>query len=255
MNRYTIELRNLMVDINIRPLLDKALSTYPMFIPKTNNPDALAIIPTREILNQKLLNHYRKYEIASETIADFLEELEITMNEVMPYYNQMFNTVEIMANLDNPFDNVDVVENYTETNTNETTTSDSGSSSSSATDSSNTTSNVNSNSKTIKNETPQGSIINESNIDNVNYADEINWSKNISNDTAETNVSSSSNAQSSNESNAQFTGTTEHTFTKKGNQGVNTYAHDMIEFRTSIIDVVTQIINDKRIRDLFMYIY
>jgi hypothetical protein len=36
---------------------------------------------------------------------------------------------------------------------------------------------------------------------------------------------------------------------------VNTYAHDMNEFRTSIIDVVDQIVNDSRIRELFMLVY
>lgn len=255
MARYTVELRTLMNNVELMEKLNKALSTYPIFKPKTTNPDALAVIPTREVLNQKLLNHYRKHEIGFETIADFCEELEITMNEIMPYYNQMFNTVEIMANLDNPFDNVDVIENFTETHTGETKTNDSGSSSSSATDSTNTTSSVNTNSKNIKNETPQSEIINFNDIDNVMYADEINWNRNISNDTAETNGESSSSAQTTNESNSETSGTTEHTFTKKGNQGVNTYAHDMIEFRTSIIDVTMQIINDKRIKELFMLVY
>ena len=48
-------------------------------------------------------------------------------------------------------------------------------------------------------------------------------------------------------------GTVSHTLTRKGNQGVNTYAHDMIEFRQSIIDVDRQIIDD--LNDLFLMVY
>ena len=51
------------------------------------------------------------------------------------------------------------------------------------------------------------------------------------------------------------TGTTEHTYTKKGNQGVNTYAHDMLEFRQTIVDYVERIVKDERLNELFMLVY
>lgn len=47
--------------------------------------------------------------------------------------------------------------------------------------------------------------------------------------------------------------TTTNTYTKKGNQGVNTYAHDMLEFRETLLSIDTMIINE--LGDLFIQVY
>ena len=73
--------------------------------------------------------------------------------------------------------------------------------------------------------------------------------------TAKTTSKGDAEVNSESESESETSDNMELTYTKKGNQGVNTYAHDMIEFRTSIIDVVTQIIDDKRIKNLFMQVF
>lgn len=46
---------------------------------------------------------------------------------------------------------------------------------------------------------------------------------------------------------------TTHTFKKVGNQGVNTYAHDMIEYRQTILNIDAMVIND--LEPLFLRIY
>ena len=338
--RYTEYLRDIMISEQTKPLLDKALSTYPLYEGKKKYD----LIPTRQELNTKILNHYKYREIGFETLGRFFDELEITMNEIMPYYNEQFKTIEIMADLDNPFDNVDVTETFEQTTTNTTETEGSSESSQTSTGSQSgtmsqtgtgsqtasgtvtsegestqngttaqngtntqtttdngTSSLTNSdNSKTIKSETPQDSLsITAADIDNVAYADEVEWNqKNTTgsttnestntvngttkNDETTTNATTtsntdttssttedttSSNSESSSESSASSTeagtssattdsrGTVKHTFTKKGNQGVNTYAHDMNEFRTSILDIVDHIINDSRLNELFMLVY
>lgn len=256
MAKYTVELRTLMNDTMVRPKLDLALSTYPMYTPKTTNEDALAIIPTREILNQKLLNHYKYREIGFDTIGRFLDELEITMNEIMPRYNQMYGTVETMANLPSPFDNVDVIEEYSENRTSTGTSTGNSTTNSSAEDSSTTTATVNSNHKNLETENPQGNISKTpSQIDDVTHADKANWTKDNSTNNGSSTGNSSTNATSSDETNTTNSEEISHTYTKRGNQGVNTYAHDMNEFRTSIIDVTMQIIEDRRIKELFMMVY
>ena len=53
----------------------------------------------------------------------------------------------------------------------------------------------------------------------------------------------------------QTEGTHTHVMTKKGNQGVNTYAHDMLEFRQLFQNIVQMIIHDSRIAELFMLVY
>ena len=289
-----------MLNEHSRPLLDKALSTYPLYEP-TKLYD---LIPSREVLNKKLLNHWKYHEIGFETVGRFLDELEITMNEIMPHYNELFKTIEIMADLPNPFDNVDVTETFEQERHDTATAEGSSSSNQSATGNTSTTNDTThtgntseetsgsstsegtennsqtTNEKHIKVDTPADSLtIPESGIDGLAYASEGNWDKTSVSGTGSTSGSASNEstsersstetskttASSENESTAsesgstssssESSGTTKHTYTKKGNQGVNTYAHDMNEFRTSIIDVVDQIITDLRIAELFMMVY
>ena len=254
MAKYTVELRTLMSDERVAPMLQDALSEYPLYT--SENPNVADLIPTRETLNKKLLNHYKYREIGFETVGRFLDELKITMEEIMPYYNQMFHTVEIMAELPSPFDNVDVVETYTETRKTTGKTTDAGKITSTAQDASETESTVNSNSKNLTSDTPQGTVsVGAMAIEAVTKASEASWTKNNSNDSASTSGNSSSETNNENESNSEGLEEIEHEFKKTGNQGVNTYAHDMNEFRTSIIDVTMQIIEDKRIAELFMMVY
>ena len=254
MAQYTIELRTLMNDERVMPLIQKALSTYPMYVPE--NEIAKEVIPTREELNEKLLNHYKYREIGFETVGRFLDELEITMKEIMPYYMQRYKSVETMYTIDDIFGNVNVVEKTTETRTGSASSSGSGSASSSANDSTETSSTVNSTEKHLESETPQGNIAKSaSEIDDVTHADKASWNKSGANNNASTSGESSTSSSSTTENESEHTETLEHTYTKKGNQGVNTYAHDIIEFRTTIIDVTMEIIEDKRVKELFMQVF
>ena len=284
--KYTEVLRDIMLNDFGKQALDKALSTYPLY--STSNNSIKDLIPSREELNKKLLNHYKYREIGFETVGRFLDELEITMCEIMPRYNELLKTVEIMANIDDPFGNVDIVETFEQESTqsaqSEGTSSQSGTASQNGTNSqsmstdtensgsSSATINNTANSKQLESDTPQDELsIATKDINDVSYASKATWNESISNgsesrstsDTSSTESTSegsnSSNSESSSEGStsgsSESSGTVKHTLTKKGNHGVNTYAHDMNEFRTSIIDVVNQIITDKRVGELFMLVY
>lgn len=262
----TVVLRSIMETEQGRLAINNALSTYPLYKGKKEYD----LIPTREALNEKILNHYKYREIGFETVGRFLDELKIAMCEIMPYYNELFKSVEIMADLENPFDNVDVTETFeetrsdsattegqttsTSTNTGKTETSDS------RTNDTTTTSNATTTNKNKFSDTPQNSV---ENIDNylTEYREENNVANShasditTSNGEGETTTTDTSEGTATSAGTSESTGTTRHTFTKKGNQGVNTYAHDMNEFRTSIIDVVDRIIHDKRIAELFMLVW
>lgn len=257
MAKYTIELKSLMDNSEVMNKIQNALKSYPLYTSEAKNEMIASLIPTREELNRKLLNHYKYYEIGFETIGRFIDELEITMNEIMPYYNQLYKSVEIMTVIEDPFGNVDVTETIEEERTNTSNSEDVSEVNSNAKDSSSTLSSVESNSKNVESETPQGNIvgISASNIDTISHADKINWTKNSSDDSASTEGESESNVNSTSTGNRTSTDKFKHTFTKKGNQGVNTYAHDMEELRKTYIDVTDRIIKDKRIKELFMLIY
>lgn len=55
------------------------------------------------------------------------------------------------------------------------------------------------------------------------------------------------------EDSANASGTVKHTLTKKGNQGVNTYAHDMKELRETFLNIDLMIIRE--LKDLFLQVY
>lgn len=262
-----------------KPLLTKAMSTYELYTPK--NEEQYIHIPTREELNEKILNYYKYYEIGYETVGRFLEGFEVALKEVMPRYNQEWVSVDIINGLENIFDNVDVQHTFEETikgltkgkltgsSNDSSETSASGSASSEGTTNSTTNTSVNSNHKNVESTTPQGNIlgINAKGIDTVTHADKINWDENISDDTAtneghDTTSSSSTNtvtgsANTSRTENSETDEdkTTSHVLTRKGNQGVNTYAHDMLEFRELFENIEQQIIHDPRIKEQFMLVY
>ena len=256
--------------------LNNALSTYPLYQGKK----LYDMIPSRDELNTKILNHYKYREIGFETVGRFLDELEISMCEIMPRYNELFKTIEIMGDIEDPFGNVDVTETYKETRTGTSSNSSNGTDSGTATNT-NTASTDTTNDrestdrnqtdntgKTVGTQTP-GSRINvpANSIDTIDYADNVGWNKdttfnNTDSESSETsNVESSSESTSTNSSSrySESSGTSndviEHEFHKTGNQGVNTYAHDMIEYRDVILDVVNQILDDVKLQQLFMMVY
>lgn len=240
--KYTIVLDTLLNDPESKTLIDKAMSTYPMYQPK--NEFEFTVIPTREELNKKILNYYRFREIGQETFGRFLFELETSLNEIMPYYNGLYKSVDIMNDVEDIFGNVNVTETYQETSQ--------GNSTSNVSSNSNTegTSNVNTYNKNVTSNTPQNELhTTPQDINNVLYADRVDWSSS----NGDNNDTSSSETEST--STGTTTGTTSHTMTKKGNQGVNTYAHDLLEFRELFINIEQMIINDKRIAELFMMVY
>lgn len=257
--KYTVVLKTLLDNEEVKPEIEKALSSYPIY--QAQNESVYAQIPTREELNKKILNYYKYREIGFETVGRFIDELEITMNEIMPYYNQLYKSIDVMNGIDDIFGNVDMKESFEqETKGNSKGDSKSLTKASSETDgSSENTSEVQGNTKNVHSDTPQSSLntFGTKEIHDVDYASDIAWNENISTSDGKTedHAKSESETESTGESNQETSGTTKHTLTRKGNQGINTYAHDMLEFRNLFLNIEQQIIHDKRLSELFMLIY
>ena len=279
--RYTVVLKSLLDDPTFKPKIDQALSNYPLYESKSKQDYIPVLIPTRDELNQKILNAYKYREIGFETPGRFLDELEIAMNEIMPYYNQLFFTTDqdfnIIYNVDYKR-TIDTNRKGKNKNINEATENQTGASQSSTTGSNDSTVNdstithagIENYNKNIESETPQGQLnITNKNIDQVDYADRAKWNH----DSNEENGTST--GTSTTKSNSSLTGETENTEqrtsnaisngemeqdeateeTTKGNFGVVS-AQDLIaKYREIIINVVQQIIDDKRIKELFMQVY
>ena len=244
--RYTEVLYNLLQNERVRNLINEAMSEYPVYTPE--NPYTFSVIPTREEINKRILDHFKYREIAFETVGRFIDELRITLNEIMPFYYQLFKTEDVMNGLEDIFGNLDVIESFTETNT----SSGNNSATNNATSSATSSASSQSNDKDVSSDTPQSQLgISNMNIDSVEYANNASWSKtNTSTSGTDTGSSTSSGTATSSSS-----GTIEHTLTRKGNQGVNTYAHDMGELRNIFMNIINDILENPRLQELFMMIY
>lgn len=252
MARYTVELHDLLKDENFKNLLKNAMSSYPLYEPV--HKALYAYIPTREELNNKIINHYRFHQIGSETPGRFLYYIETTLNEIMPYYNQLYKSVDVMNGIDDIFGNVDIVESFEEETTGNSESSSSNKTNNNVESKNNTNTEMDTSGRNVGSKTPQ-SQLQAKTIDNITAASEMQWNEDISNSTSTSNDESKTTGTSESSSEAMSRGISKHTMTKKGNQGVNTYAHDMLEFRQLLMNIEQQIINDPELAKCFMLIW
>lgn len=66
----------------------------------------------KEELETKIIKHYYTREIAFETVGLFQLKLDAKMNEIMPYYNQLYKSAALEYDI---LDNVDYTRSYTRT--------------------------------------------------------------------------------------------------------------------------------------------
>ena len=271
--KYTVVLKTLLDDPIIKAKIDAALSTYPIYESKIEHNLKPAFIPTRDEINTALLNHYKYREIGFETVGQFIDRLEITMNEIMPYYNELMFSADQDFNIIYNVDYVKELETQRDGTQNTDTTSQmsntgSGTTNieSSGSDTSSTNTEMNDNSKNVHSATPQSELsITAANIDNVQYADDAEWKNNNSNSQASTNGSTQASSTASNETENNSTGSITGTNTSesneytrestKGNYGAVSAQSLIDRYRDTIVNIKRKLIMDKDIQDLFMQIY
>ena len=242
--KYTEVLDNLLHNEQTAEAIAQAMSTYPLYETdpnKVNEYGTAYKVPTRAELNNKILSYYRWREIGFETVGRFIFELETALNEIMPYYNQLYYSADQDFN---PIYNVDYIRNTQRNKSDTNIGSQSSSTSASATGS------TTDESKTVTSDTPQNQLsITNKQIDNLDYASEASWGKN-SNSTTD-NSNSSTNASNSVIGNEKE-GIVE---TTKGNFGVTSAQDLIIKYRETLLNIEQLIINDKRIQELFMMVF
>lgn len=209
MAKYTTTIKTL-IDNNF----DFGLKDYPIF-----DEDY------RDHLNDMILKHYYMSEIGFETANLFKQYLNNKMEEIMPYYNNLYKLqTDLLNNAGGIDQNVNLTETYTHNVNTEGTSA--------------STSNSDSENKGVTQNTPQGNLVNQ-NINNFNYADGITMGS------ANSNISDNSNT----------TGKTVEDYIKKiqGNNGQR-YAYEvLIEVKKNILSIDLEVIN--QLEDLFMGIF
>ena len=151
MSRYTVTIRQL-----LQNNFDLGLKDYPIYQEEH-----------REVLNNKILNHYLMSEIGQETPELFKIYLNNTMNEIMPKYNILYKALDQYLESDNLLGNVNVKTTEIVNGTNSQTNS--------GTDT--TKSHISQQNKSIKLDTPQGALSSQDIDEATIYATEVDMNK------------------------------------------------------------------------------
>ena len=205
MAKYTITIKTL-IDNNF----DFQMTSYPIFDETYRNT-----------LNNNILHHYYENEIGFETAPLFRFYLNQKLNEIMPYYNELYKVQKKLIDDNLLLNNVNLTEELKGKNT--TTTS--------------STSQSTNKGKNLFQDTPQGNISQQDiNAQNV-YATNITLNDNSINDNSSANGS----------------GTNEYIKTIIGNNGGKFNIDVLNDIKNNLMNIDLMIINE--LYDLFMQIF
>ena len=220
MAKYTITIKTL-IDNNF----DFKMTSYPIFDEKY-----------RETLNHNILYHYYENEIGFETAPLFRFYLNQKLNEIMPYYNELYKVQKKLIDDKLLLNNVNITEQLQGSNTNNTTTTGNSTSQS--------TNNGTSNNKNLFQDTPQGQI-SQTDIDNQTWATNLTLDRNTTNNTI--------NDTSSNSGSANTNATNSYLKTIIGNNGGKFNIDILNDIKNNLMNIDLMIINE--LNDLFMQIF
>lgn len=212
MAKYTITIKTL-IDNNF----DFQMTNYPIFDENY-----------RETLNNNILHHYYENEIGFETAPLFRFYLNQKLNEIMPYYNELYKVQKKLIDDELLLNNV----NLTETLSGNSTTQSSSTSQS--------TNNGTSNNKNLFQDTPQGEISN-TDINNQKWATNLTLDSNTTNNTI------------NDTSNVSGNGTNSYLKTIIGNNGGKFNIDILNDIKNNLMNIDLMVINE--LYDLFMQIF
>lgn len=221
----------------------------------------------RAVLETKILKHYYTREIGEETYGLWKLRLDTKMNEIMPYYNQLYRSTLLEFN---PLYDVDINRTHNatrkgteilngnvdtngqviaSTNANNTTTSD------------NTTDQTGTNGNTDKySATPQGGLDGLAqdkyltNARMITGNDTLNSkTHSTTDDMIDSTTDTSTNMTTATKNNTTINNTEDYLESVKGKQGTQSYASMILEFRETFLNIDMMVIND--LSDLFMNIW
>ena len=204
MAKYTITIKTL-IDNNF----NFKMNSYPIFDENYRNT-----------LNNNILYHYYENEIGFETAPLFRFYLNQKLNEIMPYYNELYKVQKKLIDENLLLNNVNLTEQLIGSNKTETSS----------------TSQSSNNGKNLFQDTPQGKI-SQTDIDNQTWATNLTLNKNKIED----------------ESNATGSGTNEYLKTIIGNNGGKFNIDILNDIKNNLMNIDLMIINE--LNDLFMGIF
>lgn len=221
----------------------------------------------RNVLETKILKHYYTREIGLETYGLWKLKLDTKLNEIMPYYNQLYKSALLEFN---PLYDVDITRNHTgkktgtealkgNVNINGQVLVDNHGNV-------NTTDDITvANTTTSENidkfsATPQGAIDNlrnEKYLTNARMVNDTNTSNGTTTGKTDTSTDSTTdtttNTTTTTNNSTTINNTEDYLETVKGKQGTQSYASLIMEFRETFLNIDMMVIED--LGELFMNIW
>lgn len=241
----------------------------------------------RSVLETKILKHFYTREIGLETVGLWKLKLDTKLNEIMPYFNQLY-TSQLYAF--NPFYDIDLTRKHridgsgtkdTDTATNtqtehNITVDESGNSTATGSGSSNSESaNTRTNTKTDAfserySDTPQGALtdlradkyLTNATLRDDNVNDNTNESgtdKTSTNTNAENTENKNTETNGNNRTNVNgnvsstLTNTEDYLETVQGKNGGSSYSKLLMEYRETFLNIDMMVVNE--LEDLFMQLW
>lgn len=218
------------VTVELRELVENGVNIWDFEYPSYYTGEA------KKAFEQKVIDHFYFRQIGQETPGRWLHYFRTRIREIMPYYIQRYESEALLKNAGDPLESYNLTEEYKED------TTDSSKATSKGSNSSEGLFETTKNNEHRFSNTPQGSI---SNIDN--YMTEA--TKDNGKDTQQTETHDSSNGESSAESSGEKT----YTLTRRGNIGVQPLGQEINVYRSALINVDMEIIEE--LNDLFLMVY
>lgn len=197
----------------------------------------------RSVLERKILRHYYTREIGFETVGLWKLKLNMKLNDIMPYYNQLYESELLQFN---PLRDVDLTIDHTRDNSGTDSRDTTGTSNNSGSSTSQT--DFDSVRWDEYSDTPQGTV---GNIENLTYL--TNARKNTADETTETTSSYTDTGRTTGNENGEFESTEDYLEHIVGKRNGMSYSKMLTEYRETFLNIDLMIIEE--LSDLFMYLW
>lgn len=194
----------------------------------------------RQVLCRKILKHYYTREIAHETVGRWKLAMNAKLNEIMPYYNQLYKSELLEFN---PFYDVELTRSREGSGTSNKTSNNTETNSGTTKNVSSVSGTSNTDTLNRFSDTPQNSMDTQGIADSVplttvTKVNEDNITTNESTDTLTRNDSKTGNGTEN------INNTDKYIETVKGKQGTENYSSLLKKFRETFLNIDMMIIED-----------
>lgn len=213
----------------------------------------------KKAFEEKVNKHFWTRQIGQETVGRFLLYFRRTMREIMPYYVQRYNSVDMLEKDPDikPLDNYNMVEEFESSRAGTNTSTSTGTNTSTSTGSTADKTTTGAGGVNVMNETPQGALSMEvdttGEVLNLQRASSVEQRRDVTDASGESTVENTTTGSENATVNGSDSGTETHRLTRRGNIGVTTYSQLVQGYRETFLNIDMEIISE--LESCFLGVY